>query len=215
MTINNSQPNLSNSQIKKLTLIALISSLVIGLIAVLPAGYGKDITGLGKLLGFTRLYQDHKEVDAKIAEKTATNSPIFKEITLTNVGSGPDTKKPQEANNPAPETQYETRTDSVKITIPADKGLEYKIAVLKYGQVKYAWKTNGETLFFDLHGDVKTNQPNTDYFESYSVAYANNMAGSFIAPFEGKHGWYFKNKSENDVEVTLHLIGNYQIISNK
>ena len=41
------------------------------------------------------------------------------------------------------------------------------------------------------------------------------MAGSFIAPYEGKHGWYFKNKSNQDIEVSINLTGEYQLINNK
>ncbi len=208
MTTNNSQPNLSSSQIIKATIIALITSLILAVVAVLPAEYGKDYTGLGKAFGFSRL---HREEDKP--NETATVTPIFKELTLNNVGSGPEVPKPIEGNNPAPSKQYEGRKDSIKITVPSGKGLEYKIAVLKYGQVKYAWKTNSETLFVDMHGDVKSADTKSGYFESYTVANSNNMAGSFIAPYEGKHGWYFKNKSNADIEVTINLTGEYQLIN--
>lgn len=210
MKNNNSQPNLSASQIKKATIIALVSSFVIAIVAVMPAEYGKDYTGLGKILGFSRLYQNHNQVDAKLAEKQI-EVPVFKELTLDNVGSEPSAQKPAEANNPAPVKQYESRKDSVKITIPVGKGLEYKIAVLKYGQVKYAWKSNN-ILFVDLHGDVKTVSKKNEYYESYAVANSKNMAGSFIAPFEGKHGWYFKNKTNQPIEVNIALSGEYQLI---
>ncbi|PWA08831.1 hypothetical protein [Flavobacterium laiguense] len=212
MSNNNSQPNLTSSQIVKATIIALVTSFVLAIVAVLPAEYGKDYTGLGKILGFSRLHQNDDEVEQKLAKKEVAIS-IFKELTLNNVGSSPEVEKPVEANNPAPIKQYESRKDSIKIMVPAGKGLEYKIALLKYGQVKYSWKTNNGVLFVDLHGDVKNANNNTDYFESYTVANSNNMAGSFIAPYEGKHGWYFKNKSDQDIEVSINLIGEYQLIN--
>ncbi len=208
----NSQPNLTSSQIIKATVIALATSFIITIIAVLPAEYGKDYTGLGTVLGFSRLHQNEEESGPKLAKKEAVNQD-FKELTLNNVGSEPTEQKPIEANNPAPIKQYENRKDSIKIIVPAGKGLEYKIAVLKYGQVKYAWKTNNGILFVDLHGDVKTLEKNSGYFESYTVANSNNMAGSFIAPYEGKHGWYFKNKTNQDIEVKIHLTGEYQLIN--
>jgi hypothetical protein len=203
MTNTDLQPNLSASQIKKATIIALVASFIIAIIAVLPAEYGKDYTGLGKKLGFSRLYQNPEEAEQKGTETTA-NKPVFKTLTLADVGS--------EANNPTPSKQYDSRKDSVKITIPVGKGLEYKIAVLKHGQVKYAWKTNNGVLFVDLHGDVKSETKNSPYYESYTVANSNNMGGSFIAPYEGRHGWYFKNKTNQPIEVSLHLVGEYQLI---
>lgn len=209
MTNNNSQPNLTSSQIIKATVIALVTSFIITIVAVLPAEYGKDYTGLGKIAGFSRLHQNEdKSNEAEVV------TPSFKELTLKNVGSSPEVPMPIEGKNPTPSKQYEIRKDSVKITVPAGKGLEYKIAVLKYGQVKYAWKTNKGILFVDMHGDVKSADKKSGYFESYTVANSNNMAGSFIAPYEGKHGWYFKNKTNQDIEVTINLTGDYQLINN-
>ncbi len=208
MTTNNSQPNLTSSQIIKATTIALITSLILALVAVLPAEYGKDYTGLGKVFGFTKLYQEDNNTN-----ETPSITQTFKELTLQNVGSAPNVPMPIEGKNAAPIKQYENRNDSIKVIVPAGKGIEYKIAVLKYGQVKYAWKTNQGILFLDMHGDVKTADTKSGYFESYTVANANNMAGSFIAPYEGKHGWYFKNKSNTDIEVTINLLGQYQLIN--
>lgn len=208
MTTNNSQPNLTSSQIIKATSIALITSLILAVVAVLPAEYGKDYTGLGKVFGFTKLHQEDDTTNETVAV-----APTFKELTLNNVGSAPDVPMPIEGKNPAPTKQYESRKDSINVTVPAGKGIEYKIAVLKYGQVKYAWKTNQGILFLDMHGDVKSADTKSGYFESYTVANSNNMAGSFIAPYEGKHGWYFKNKSNADIEVTINLTGEYQLIN--
>ncbi len=75
MSPNNSTQNLSNNQIKRLTVIAIITTILVVFIAYLPAQHGKDYTGLGKLLGFSRLYQDHNEVDKKLQEiqKNTTN----------------------------------------------------------------------------------------------------------------------------------------------
>lgn len=114
------------------------------------------------------------------------------------------------ADNPAPSTQLETRNDEVSINVPAGKGLEYKVNMLKYGQLKYEWSTDNGEVYFDLHGEVKDN---SNYFESYTIAYSNNMVGSFIAPFEGPHGWYFKNNSTEDIVVKLKMSGQYLLKS--
>ena len=66
MSTNNSTKNLSNNQIIKLTIIAIITTILVVFIAYLPARYNRDYTGLGKILGFSRLYQDHNEVDKKL-----------------------------------------------------------------------------------------------------------------------------------------------------
>mgnify|MGYP003619420701 CR=1 FL=1 len=66
MSPNHSTQNLSNSQIKKLTVIAIITTILVVFIAYLPARYNRDYSGLGKVLGFSRLYQDHDKVAEKL-----------------------------------------------------------------------------------------------------------------------------------------------------
>ena len=95
------------------------------------------------------------------------------------------------------------------MTIPAGKGIEYKLAMKKHQKVTYEWITNMGELYVDLHGEPKGNK--TDYFESYSIATVNQMKGSFTTPFEGSHGWYWKNTSQNDVQVQLIFNGEYTI----
>lgn len=102
-----------------------------------------------------------------------------------------------------------TKQDSVLLTIPAGKGIEYKLAMKKYQKVTYEWITNDSELYVDLHGEPKGDK--TGYFESYSIATVNQMKGSFTAPFEGSHGWYWKNKSEADIQIQLVFNGEYTI----
>ena len=66
MSTNNSTKNLSNNQIIKLTIIAIITTILVVFIAYLPARYNRDYSGLGKVLGFSRLYQDHDKVAEKL-----------------------------------------------------------------------------------------------------------------------------------------------------
>jgi len=41
------------------------------------------------------------------------------------------------------------------------------------------------------------------------------MKGSFTAPFDGSHGWYWKNTSNKPVAIQLILNGQFQIIGIK
>ncbi|WP_407482290.1 hypothetical protein [Elizabethkingia anophelis] len=180
--------------------IALIVGAVLLVSAVLPAEYGIDPLGIGKATGFSKLYVGESAT-------TSTSQP-HKVLQLENVGSGPDVAKPAAADNPAPVTQLAERTDEVTVVIPAGKGLEYKVEMLKYGSFRYEWITDKGELYFDFHGEVKGN---SNYFESYTIAYSNNMVGSFIAPFEGPQGWYFKNNSNEDITVKIKLKGQYRL----
>lgn len=201
------QQILNKKQLLKATLVAIVLGALVLFTAVLPAEYGIDPTGVGKTLGFSKLYIENDDDTSETLTITDENRPV---IRLEKAGSGPDVAVPSEAFLPAPDTQYSERTDEVTVSVPAGKGIEYKINVLKYGKVKYEWLTNSGVLYFDFHGEVKQKiKPEQVYFESYTIAYSNNMVGTFLAPFEGKHGWYFRNSSDKDINVNLRLKGQY------
>ena len=198
-------PVLSKRKIIKAILLSLIIGTLVLVCAIMPAEYGIDPTGAGKTLGFIRLY---------IPEDTGKtvirgNYPMIK---MEKAGSGPGVKRPAEADNPPPAQQYEIREDSVQVTVPAGKGIEYKIYMLKHGTVKYEWTTDKDLVYFDFHGEVNEAVPTKDtYYESYAIAYSNNMVGTLLAPYEGKHGWYFRNNSKSDIVVIIRLKGQYSL----
>ena len=207
MTTNN-QPNLNKRQLLKSLIIALIIGTTVLLTAVLPAEYGLDPLGTGELFGFSKLYQGNKQ-----PENNETYSSLnFKKLKMEKIGSPPSVPKPSEADNPPPEVQYAEREDTIEVVVPAKKGIEYKFKSLKYGNIKYEWTTDKGIVYIDFHGEVKQeNPPKNVFYESYTLAYSNNMAGTLTAPFEGKHGWYFRNETNKDIVVTIRLNGQYQL----
>jgi hypothetical protein len=87
------------------------------------------------------------------------------------------------------------------VTIPARGDKEFKFELKKNETLQYAWKTNGEKLFYDLHGDPKGDT--SGYFKSFKKATESQSSGSFTTVFEGKHGWYWKNSSTTPVRIEL------------
>jgi hypothetical protein len=203
MTTNN-QPILNKIQLLKSLIIAILIGAVVLITAVLPAEYGLDPLGTGKLFGFSKLYQENNK----------TNSSLnFKKIKMEKLGSPQSTPTPSEADNPPPEVQYTEREDTIEVMVPAKKGIEYKFKSLKYGSIKYEWATNKGIVYIDFHGEVKQEKPPENvFYESYTLAYSNNMAGTLTAPFEGKHGWYFRNDTNEDIVVSIRLNGQYDLL---
>jgi len=116
-------------------------------------------------------------------------------------------------NNNPKKVESEQSSDSVEVIVPAGRGVEFKFSMQKFQKMTYEWKTDGESLYFDLHGEPEGDT--TGYFESYAIATLNEMKGSFTAPFSGAHGWYWKNKSSNPVAVQLKVNGEYAVIGLK
>lgn len=194
--------------IKAIVLSAVIGALVL-VVAVMPAEYGIDPTGAGKVLGFDKLYIPDQENETVEVSTNRSGLPL---VRIEKVGSGQNVPVPEEVELPAPSQNLPFRTDEISITVPAKKGIEYKFDMLKHGKVKYDWVTNNGLVYIDFHGEVKQKvKPKQTYYESYTIGYANNMAGSLLAPFEGPHGWYFRNDSNEPIEITIRLEGEYAL----
>jgi hypothetical protein len=101
----------------------------------------------------------------------------------------------------------------IEVTVPAGKGIEYKFQMAQYEKMTYEWITDGEQLYFDLHGEPQGDT--TGYFESYAIATLSQMKGSFTSPFDGSHGWYWQNNSDKPVAIQLIVEGQYEIIGLK
>jgi len=204
-------PVLKKSKIIKATIISLLTGVLLLVIAILPAEFGMDPTGAGKLLGFSKLYVPEEAGTTNLG--AMASNPSTQTIKLEKAGSGPKVERPVEADNSPPSTQLSSREDETKVVVPAGKGIEFKIDMLKYGKMKYEWTTsNNEILYFDFHGEVKQEKEVKEvYFESYTIANSNNMVGTFYAPYEVKHGWFFRNTGDEDVVVNFRLKGQYAL----
>jgi len=110
-------------------------------------------------------------------------------------------------------TTAEHASDSIEIVVPAGRGVEFKFAMAQFKKMEYNWKTDGEPLFFDLHGEPEGDT--TGYYESYAIATLDSMKGSYTTPFAGVHGWYWKNTSDKPVVVQLTVSGEYTVIGLK
>jgi len=98
--------------------------------------------------------------------------------------------------------------ESISITIPAKDYTEYKLYLEKGAALEYQWKTEGDVLFFDFHGEPAGDK--SGYFKSYKENTANQASGTLITPFAGTHGWYWKNDTKLPVIITLNIKGAYQ-----
>lgn len=99
--------------------------------------------------------------------------------------------------------------DIVVITVPAESGLEYKFHVKENAELAYEWATNGSKLYFDFHGEPSADT--SGYFKSFREATENQSNGVLKAPFTGSHGWYWENKTQSPVQVTLKTKGQYSV----
>lgn len=190
------------------TISATVLATAILITAVLPAEYGIDPTGLGKMMGLTALSAQAKAANQPFAITCPTlpqqvaeaSSQDQKQAVNTAAGSTTTTQK---------QTQPRWQ-DSVKIRVPAGKGLEYKFHLVKGASLEYFWATDGAKLYFDFHGEPQGDK--TGYFKSFKESTDNRSGGTLTAPFEGSHGWYWKNETSSPVTIILNTKGSYRIL---
>lgn len=96
------------------------------------------------------------------------------------------------------------RTETVTVTLKPGKGAEVQ-AELDAGQgMVFHWTASADVAV-DLHGERTGSQSE---YTSYDIEGAQREgAGTFVAPFAGTHGWFWKNKSQQPVTVTVTITG--------
>ena len=205
-TLFNSIPVHSIATLVKASVAASAIAAVILVTAILPAEYNIDPTGIGKALGLTQI-AEAASVSPDIA--VSGSETVFAFGQATPVTSKEMANAPSVALIAQARQTPGVRSDTVKINIPAGKGLEYKLLMDEFVHLEYEWSTGGEELYFDFHGEPKGDT--TGYFESFSITTADKMKGSLTTPFAGAHGWYWKNNTDSPIIVTLWTTGDYTI----
>ncbi|WP_229805200.1 hypothetical protein [Saccharospirillum salsuginis] len=180
----------SHTSLLKATLGALLIGAILLVTAVMPAEFGVDPTGLGGVMGFDRL---HSEADTTEASNdTGTGSASLMGGMEPPVWRG---------NQPH-------RSDRMSLTLAPGEGAEIKAQMAEGDRFVFNWRAEGGTVTFDMHGEP----PNAgDEFTSYWVGRDQTTAsGTFEAPFEGTHGWFWVNRGREPVTVSVETSGFYQ-----
>jgi hypothetical protein len=94
--------------------------------------------------------------------------------------------------------------DEVSYTLNPGEGIEVKLAMEAGQTARFAWTANGSVVNFDLHGDGGGQK--ISYEQGRAVP---DHAGELVAAFTGNHGWFWRNRTEAPVTVTLRTGGDY------
>ncbi|MCG8568001.1 MAG: transmembrane anchor protein [Desulfobacterales bacterium] len=190
------------------TLAALAVAIVILITVVLPAEYGLDPTGAGKLLGLTEMGQIKTQLAREAASEKAGLStappvatPAPQSPTTAKV-SMEDISQPE----PAPPASAQWQ-DSRNIILTPGQGVEVKLVMDMDARAEYEWEANGSRLNCDTHGDNASQKINYK-----KVRGKEGDRGEIRAAFTGNHGWFWRNRTAEDVTLTLRVRGDYQAV---
>jgi hypothetical protein len=212
----------TSSQLVRSTVLAAIAAVVLLVAVVLPAEYGIDPTGIGRVLRLTEMGNVKQQLAAEAAADTAAAAPKAKlpatSTVTTPVAPAADTGAAKAATPPvvqsaaaddlkppakavAPKVQWR---DETPFKLAPGQGTEIKLVMKQGEKAQYQWVVEGGEVNFDTHGDAFAKS--ISYEKGRGVS---NKEGVLEAAFTGNHGWYWRNRGTADVQVILRTSGEY------
>lgn len=196
----------TTKQLLRSTIIAIVSAAAILVAVVLPAEYNIDPTGIGRVLGLAEMGEikqqlaEEAERDRLMDQQSNPPAPASDQQSslLGEILSGLFISSAHAQEAPA------SRSDTMSITLKPGEGTEVKLSMAQGAKVQFSWTVEGGVVNFDMHGDGGGNQ--ISYEKGRAVPSAE---GVLEASFDGNHGWFWRNRGEADVTVTLKTEGDY------
>ena len=203
---NAQKPNLDDlptaRQLWRSTAIAAAAAAVILATVVWPSEYGIDPTGLGGVLGLTTM----GEIKTQLSEEAEADRLLMEGAV-----------EPQSAVSPAlldiifgafVGTAYAQEVpvwrDEIIFPLDPGQGIEIKLVMAEGAVAPFTWTVEGGAVNFDMHGDGSGRE--ISYEKGRAVPEAT---GELTAAFTGNHGWFWRNRGDAPVTVTLRVAGNY------
>ena len=177
------------AQLNRATGLAALIAGAILVTTVLPAEYGIDPTGIGKTLGLKEMGDMKASAQGEKQAPAATTAVTAHVATATTSSSG-------------------VQTGAVTLTLQPGEGREVKATMKAGEEFDFSWSTNGGAVNYDQHGEMAGAASNE--FTSYEKGTKASSTGKFRAPFDGTHGWYWRNRTDGSVTITVKATGQFE-----
>lgn len=184
----------TSNQLLKSTLLAVVAASAILVTIVLPSEYGVDPTGIGRALNLTQM----GEIKRQLAVEAGTDAAKDAQVA----GRPSSAAAPPAASQPAP------GVTEVRVVLEPGQGEEVKATMRAGQEFTYRWSSDGGKVNFELHGEPVP--ANGDEYTSYEKGSSTGASGTFRAPFDGTHGWFWRNRGGVPVTITVSAVGGFQ-----
>ncbi len=210
----------TSARLFRATLIALAAAGVLLVTVVMPAEYGVDVTGAGRVLGLTEMGEIKQQLareaaTAEAAERAAAQNasvqtpasqtlPAASQSVAEQKGSAPVAAASDSASA---NTLPVARADTVEVPLAPNEGKEVKLVMRKGQAALFSWRAEGGAVNFDQHGD-STGAPKS-YIGYSKGTRVEADSGTLVAAMDGGHGWFWRNRSGRSVVVRLIVSGEF------
>ncbi|MHC8299253.1 transmembrane anchor protein [Pseudomonas sp. ZS1P83] len=204
----------STRKLVRSTVIALLTAVGLLVTVVMPSEYAIDPTGVGRALGLTQMGELKITLSQEALADTAPPQPTAVAPApapapapqVAQIAQIQPAAKP--AAQPVVTPTPALKTNQMTVTLKPGEGTEIKLEMLKNKTVSYEWTAAGGPVNYDTHGEPYNGEKG--YFHSYNKGkQVNSDKGEFTAIFDGTHGWFWRNRSGNDVTISLSATGDY------
>lgn len=200
--------NTSPAPSRKKLLIGTAAALGVAAVAlvvfVLPAEYGIDPTGAGKALGVTKL-AEAEEGNIYLERGQARTNVMFPLET----GAAADETRLRAtlaANNIAERPGTPLRTDRFEIKLMPYEAIELKYDLAEGAPIIFSWTAGGAPMHVDMHSHPFAG--GEEMTESFVIEdKLPSQTAVYVAPYDGIHGWYWQNRTLDEVTLTLDATG--------
>nr|WP_314567968.1 transmembrane anchor protein [uncultured Pseudomonas sp.] len=204
----------STAQLLRSTAIAAAVAAGLLITVIMPSEYAVDPTGLGRVLGLQQMGEikialaNEALADAQVAA-TMPSAPIVpadpeRVIATTAIAAAPPPKQVPVT----PQGASPMKTDRMTVSLKPGEGKEIKLEMIEGANVRFEWTASGGAVNFDTHGEPYNGKKG--YFHSYNKGkQVSGNKGEITALFDGTHGWFWRNRSETPVTISLATTGEY------
>lgn len=199
----------TSAQLVRSTAIAFVTAAVLLVTVVMPADYGIDPTGIGRVLNLTQMGEIKKELAAEAAADAmapaAGGAAMPAAPAAQPVSAAPvSTAAPTQAPAPVADVVKVPWRDETRVSLQPGEGIEIKLSMKEGDKALYAWAVQGGVVNFDTHGDGQGRS--ISYEKGRGVAADE---GELVAAFNGNHGWFWRNRGDAAVTLVLQTGGDY------
>lgn len=174
-----------------LSVCALLVAAVIAVAVVMPAETDRDPTGVGRVLGLAEMGR----IKVALASEAAA-----------------DVKGSVRANSSATTPLGGSRwRDSMTVTLQPSQGIEVKMSMRTAEKAFFDWTTDGGEVYFNMHGEPP-NAPKDYAAHRYGKGTSTAESGELVAAFDGVHGWFWRNRTDQPITITLKTGGEYLVL---
>jgi len=212
----------SSKQLLVSTLAAFVVAMILLITVILPAEYAIDPTGIGRGLGLTEMGEIKTSLEAEAEADKAKSAPqTVQQLspqsaqqsnpTVAQAQPAKSTAQPaQQVAKAAPAAASEPAKPAVKqdkrvLTLAPGQAAELKLGMNNGDKVQYRWTAEGGKLNFDTHGD----NAEISYHGYGKGRNKPGQEGELVAAFDGNHGWFWRNRSDTVVTLTLEVQGDF------